>query len=47
MESRHHEHYPECFNEATKSYAKKSEKGKQVMERFKKVNLRGRNKAKH
>ncbi|MBN2112326.1 Kae1-associated serine/threonine protein kinase [Candidatus Woesearchaeota archaeon] len=47
MESRHHEHYPECFNEAVKAYAKKADAGKEVLARFRKVNLRGRNKAKH
>jgi len=47
MESRHHKHYPECFNEAMKVYLKTAAKGKDVMERFKKVSLRGRNKNKH
>lgn len=47
MESRHHEHYPDCFKQAMKSYVKKSNKGKDVLDRFKKVSLRGRNKGKH
>jgi TP53 regulating kinase-like protein len=47
MESRHHEHYPGCFKEAVKSYSKKAKLGKEVMARFKKVDLRGRNKNKH
>jgi Kae1-associated kinase Bud32 len=47
MESRHYEHYPKCFNEAAKSYAKKANLGKEVIARFRKVDLRGRNKNKH
>ena len=47
MESRHHEHYPDCFKAAVKAYKKSSKKGKEVMDRFKKVSLRGRNKGKH
>ena len=47
MESRHHKHYPECFDEAVKGYLKTASKGKDVLERFKKVSLRGRNKNKH
>jgi len=47
MESRHHKFYPECFDEAVKGYMNISRKGKEVMERFKKVSSRGRNKNKH
>jgi len=47
MESRHHKHYPECFNEALKEYLKAAAKGKEVIARFKEVSLRGRNKNKH
>ena len=47
MESRHHKFYPKCFDEAVKGYLKTAEKGKEVLDRFKKVTLRGRNKNKH
>ena len=47
MESRHHQFYPKCFNEAVKGYLKTAKNGKHVMRRFEKVSLRGRNKAKH
>ena len=47
MESRHHKFYPKCFDEAVKGYLKTAEKGKEVLDRFKKVSLRGRNKNKH
>jgi TP53 regulating kinase-like protein len=47
MESRHHQHYPKCFKEAVKGYLKTAKKGKEVMDRFNKVSLRGRNKGKH
>ncbi len=47
MESRHHKHYPECFNEALKGYMSAAKKGKEVVERFRQVKLRGRNKNKH
>lgn len=46
MESRHHMHYPGCFREAVKGYLKTAKKGKEVMDRFSKVSLRGRNKGK-
>lgn len=47
MESRHHKFYPECFKEAVKGYLKSAKNGAEVMNRFKKVDLRGRNKNKH
>lgn len=47
MESRHHKHYPKCFELAIESYLKNSRRGKEVLERFGKVSLRGRNKNKH
>ena len=47
MESRHHKFYPKCFNEAVKGYLKTAKNGKEVMERFKQVTRRGRNKGKH
>jgi TP53 regulating kinase-like protein len=47
MESRHHKFYPKCFDEAVKEYLKTAEKGEEVLERFRKVTLRGRNKNKH
>jgi len=47
MESRHHKFYPKCFDEAVKGYLKTAEKGKEVLDRFRKVSLRGRNKNKH
>lgn len=47
MESRHHEHYPECFKEAVKGYLKTANNGDDVLKRFKIVAARGRNKNKH
>jgi Kae1-associated kinase Bud32 len=47
MESRHHKFYPKCFNAAVKGYLKTAKKGNEVMQRFSKVTLRGRNKNKH
>lgn len=47
MESRHHQHYPACFNEAVKGYLATASNGKEVVDRFRKVILRGKNKAKH
>ncbi len=47
MESRHHKCYPKCFDEAVKGYLKTAKNGKDVLDRFEKVCLRGRNKNKH
>ena len=47
LESKHHKIWEKCYTAALGSYEKKAEKGKEVLERLKVVEKRGRYKAKH
>ncbi len=46
LESKHHEIWEDCFTVFAKEYAKHAKQGKEIMERFREVEKRGRNKQK-
>ena len=46
LESKHYQLYPEIFNQVIEGYESINPNAKQVLERFKAVSARGRNKGK-